>query len=280
MSIDFYIENSYKISKLITKKYSTSFFLATSLLKKDIKQAIHAIYGFVRLTDEIVDSFHGYDKEFLINKFNEDLDYALKNGISTNPILTAFAYTVKKYSISIKNIQAFMKSMKDDLIKSKYMNSKDLDAYIHGSADVVGLMCLKVFCNGKNGLFDKLKHPAQKLGSAFQKVNFLRDLKDDINNLGRSYFPEISNNTFNQQTKYAIEESIEKDFDKAWPGVKQLPGRSKLAVALAFYYYKRLFLKIKRTPFEQVLKKRIRISKLQKYLIIMQVYFLYKTKLI
>jgi phytoene/squalene synthetase len=280
MSIDFYIENSYKISKLITKKYSTSFSLATSLLEKDKRRAIYAIYGFVRLADEIVDTFHGYDKAFLLNKLNEDLDYALKNGISTNTILTAFTDAVKEYNISIEHIQAFMESMENDLTKTEYTNSKDLNAYIYGSADVVGLMCLKVFCNGQSDLFKKLEAPAQKLGSAFQKVNFLRDLKDDINNLGRSYFPEISNNTFNQQTKNTIEQSIQKDFDQAWIGVKQLPGRSKLAVALAFYYYKNLFFKIKKTPAGQVIRKRIRISNLQKYLIILQVSFLYKTKLI
>jgi phytoene/squalene synthetase len=280
LGVDFYRENSYKISKLITKKYSTSFSFATSFLEKDKKNAIYAIYGFVRLADEIVDSFHKYDKTFLLGKLNEDLEYALNNCISTNPVLMAFADTVKKYKISIEHIQAFMKSMSNDLTKTKYTNSKDYTTYIYGSADVVGLMCLKVFCNGDEALFDKLKHYAQKLGSAFQKVNFLRDLKDDINNLGRSYFPEISNGTFNQQSKLLIEESIQKDFDEAWKGVKELPGKSKLAVALAFYYYRNLLNKIKRTPAEQVLKKRIRISNLRKYLIMIKVFLLYKTKLI
>ncbi len=280
MNIDFYIENSYKISRLITNEYSTSFSLATSLLEKDKKRAIYAIYGFVRLADEIVDSFHGYDKAFLLKKLNDDLDYALENGISTNTVLTAFSDTVKKYSISIEYIQSFMKSMENDLTKAEYNTIKEFESYVYGSADVVGLMCLKVFCNGENGLFDQLKYPAQKLGSAFQKVNFLRDLKDDINNLGRSYFPEISNSTFNQETKRMIEESIQKDFEEAWIGLKQLPGRSKLAVALAFYYYKSLFNKIKRTPGERVIKKRMRISNLKKYLIIIQVAFLYKSKFI
>lgn len=280
MNIDFYIENSYKISKLITKEYSTSFSLATSLLEKDKKLAIYAIYGFVRLADEVVDSFHEYDKEFLLNKLNDDLDYALTNGISTNTLLTAFSDTVKKYGISIEHIQAFMKSMEYDLTKNDYTTVKDFDNYVYGSADVVGLMCLKVFCNGESVLFENLKTPAQKLGSAFQKVNFLRDLKDDINNLGRSYFPEISNNTLDKQTKSLIEESIQKDFDEAWVGLQQLPGRSKLAVALAFYYYKSLFSKIKKTPAEKVIKTRIRISNLKKYLIIIHVAFLYKAKII
>jgi phytoene/squalene synthetase len=280
MNVDFYIENSYKISRLITKEYSTSFSLATSLLEKDKKRAIYAIYGFVRLADEIVDSFHGYDKAFLLKKLNDDLDYALENGISTNTVLTAFADTVKKYGINLEYIQSFMKSMENDLTKAEYKNDTEFENYIYGSADVVGLMCLKVFCNGENGLFDQLKYPAQKLGSAFQKVNFLRDLKEDINLLGRSYFPEISNKAFNTQTKQLIEASIQKDFEEAWIGLKQLPGRSKLAVALAFYYYKSLFNKIKRTPAEQVIKKRMRISNLKKYLIIIKVSFMYKTKLI
>ncbi len=280
MNIDFYIKNSYKISRLITNEYSTSFSLATSLLEKEKKRSIYAIYGFVRLADEIVDSFHGYDKAFLLNKLNDDLNYALSNGISTNTILTAFSDTVKRYKISLEYIQAFMQSMANDLKKTEYTNVKDFDNYVYGSADVVGLMCLKVFCNGESELFETLKYPAQKLGSAFQKVNFLRDLKDDINNLGRTYFPEISNSTFNQETKQIIEKSIQKDFDDAWSGLIHLPGRSKLAVALAFYYFKSLLLKIKRTPAEKILKKRIRISNLKKYLIIIQVIFLYKTKLI
>lgn len=280
MNIDFYIENSYQISKLITKNYSTSFSLATSLIEKDIKKAIYAIYGFVRLADEIVDSFQGYDKAFLLEKLNEDLNYALKNNISTNTVLTAFADTVKKYNIDVEHIDAFMDSMKNDLTKLKYTNSKDLDKYVHGSANAVGIMCLKVFCNGQNELYEELKYPAQKLGSAFQKVNFLRDLKTDIYDLGRSYFPEISNNQFDQQTKKRIEQSIETDFQEAWIGIKQLPGRSKLAVALAYYYYTVLFRKIKKTPAEKVMSKRIRISNLRKYLIIMKAAIMYKVKII
>lgn len=276
----FYIQNSYKTSKLITKEYSTSFSLATSLLEKENRQAIYAIYGFVRLADEVVDSFHGYDQPFLLNRLNEDLDYALKHGISTNPILVAFADTVKKYDINAEYIKSFMKSMEKDLSKTEYDSVTDLESYIYGSADVVGLMCLKVFCNEDHQLFEKLKQPAQKLGSAFQKVNFLRDLKDDINNLGRSYFPEISNQPFNKQTKQIIEQSIQKDFDEVWAGLKQLPGRSRLAVAIAIYYYKSLFNKIKKASPETVLKQRIRVPNFQKLLIILKVILMYKTKLI
>ena len=280
MSVHLFINNSYAVSELITHNYSTSFSLATSLLEKDIRRGIYAIYGFVRLADEIVDSLQGFDKAFLLQKLNDDLAYALQNGISTNPVLVSFADTVKKYDISTEHIHAFMMSMKNDLTQSEYANKQELDNYIYGSADVVGLMCLKVFCYGKEDLFEHLKHPAQKLGSAFQKVNFLRDLKFDMQNLGRSYFPEISQHQFNEDNKILIEKSIESDFNEAWIGLKELPGRSKLAVGIAYFYYKSLFLKIKQKPAKQVLKQRIRISNLRKYFIIMKVTFLYKTKLI
>jgi len=280
MSVEFFIENSYDISKVITKKYSTSFSLAISLLEKEKKRAIYAVYGFVRLADEIVDSLHGFNQSFLLKKLNDDLQYALENGISTNTILVSFADTVKKYSIKKGHIKAFMDSMECDLTKTSYKSTADLDQYIYGSAYVVGLMCLKIFCNGQSDLYLKLEAPAQKLGSAFQKVNFLRDLKDDIKELGRYYFPEISEGQFNDQTKKQIEESIKKDFDEAWKGVKQLPGRSKLAVALAYYYYNGLFKKIIRTSPEKIMRKRVRISNISKYLIVLKTAFIYKTKLI
>lgn len=280
MDVKFYLENSYKISKLITQRYSTSFSLATSLLEKEKREAIYAIYGFVRLVDEIVDSFHGYDKSFLLSNFNWQLQYALENGISTNPILAAFVDTVRKYNISPQHIEAFMESMKYDLTKAEYKSTEELNIYIYGSADVVGLMCLKVFCDGDQVLYDQLEKSAQKLGSAFQKVNFLRDLKDDNNELGRSYFPEITNNKFDEETKLLIEKSIQNDFDEAWLGIKHLPGRSKFAVALAYYYYKTLFEKIKKITPERILSKRIRISNLKKYIVFLRVGFMYKTKLI
>ncbi len=278
MNVDFFIDNSYSISELMTRKYSTSFSLATSLLEKDKKRAIYAIYGFVRLADEIVDSFHGFDKAFLLNRLNDDLQYALDNGISTNVILVSFADTVKKYNIETAHIQAFMNSMAFDLTKTTYVDAKALEEYIYGSADVVGLMCLKVFCNGKTEHYNTLEKPARKLGSAFQKVNFLRDLKNDINELGRSYFPEVTESEFNNSNKKIIEKSIEDDFNEAWKGIKKLPGRSKLAVALAYFYYRALLDKIKKNPAEQVLKERIRISNFRKYLIILKVFLMYKTK--
>lgn len=279
MNVGFYIDNSYKLSELITKEYSTSFSMATSLLEKDKRKAIYAIYGFVRLADEIVDSFNGYNNTFLLNNLNEQLQYALENGISNNTVLAAFVDTVRKYNISPKHIEAFMESMKYDLTKAEYTSTEELNTYIYGSADVIGLMCLKVFCNGNQLLYDQLEKSAQKLGSAFQKVNFLRDLKDDNNELGRSYFPEITNNKFDKASKLLIEQSIENDFDEAWIGIKQLPGRSKLAVALAFFYYKTLFDKIKKTKPDTILSKRVRINNLKKYLILVRVGVMYKTKL-
>ena len=280
MNVEFYLENCFKISELITKRYSTSFSLATSLLEKDTRKAIYAIYGFVRLADEIVDSFHGYDKPFLLHDLNEQLEHAIENGISTNPILSAFVDTFKKYNIPQEHIDAFMESMKFDLSKTDYTSTEDMNAYIYGSADVVGLMCLKVFCNGDQNLYKQLEYPAQRLGSAFQKVNFLRDLKDDNYQLGRTYFPEITNNQFDLESKQLIEQSIEKDFDEAWIGVKQLPGRAKLAVALAYYYYKTLFRKIQQSTPERLLLERVRIRNLRKYFISVKVGVMYKSRLI
>ncbi len=280
MSYEFYLSNCYKISKLLTKNYSTSFSLATSLLKREQRYAIYAIYGFVRTADEIVDSFHNFEKEFLLEKLYQDLNYALEKGISTNVVLMAFADTVRKYNINKDHIDAFMNSMRKDLDKKLYHSTNELKSYIYGSADVVGLMCLKVFCEGNESLYNELKHTAQKLGSAFQKVNFIRDLKDDIMKLGRKYFPEISNNNFDDNTKKQIEESIEKDFSEALKGIKKLPGRSKIAVASAYFYFMGVFKKIKRSSPEKLLTHRIRISNFRKYLIIIKVVIMYKLKLI
>jgi 15-cis-phytoene synthase len=280
MNTEFYLESSYKISELITRKYSTSFSLAVSLLENDKRKAIYAIYGFVRLADEIVDSFHGYDKSFLLSHLNEDLQYALKSGISANTILAAFADTVSRYNISNDHINAFMDSMRCDITKTEYKSTEEFNTYIYGSADVVGLMCLKVFCNGDAELYNQLEYPAKKLGSAFQKVNFLRDIKEDNVQLGRTYFPEIINNRFDKATKNLIELSIEKDFEEAWIGVKQLPGRAKLAVGVAYFYYRTLFEKIKRAKVEKILSERLRISNFRKFLIMSRVVVMYKTKII
>ena len=278
MRIAHYIESCYKASALITRQYSTSFSLATSLLENEKRKAVYAIYGFVRLADEIVDSFHDHDKVFLLNHLEEELEYALKNGISTNPLLASFTHAAQKYQIERAHINAFMASMRADLTQTAYTQNDDLDRYIYGSANVVGLMCLKVFCDGDSTLFSRLEHSAQKLGSAFQKVNFLRDLKDDTVELGRSYFSELADGPFGKESKQKIEQSIDQDFSDAWKGLIQLPGRSRLAVALAYYYYKALLQKIKKTSSEKLLSDRVRISNLRKYLILLKVSFLYKTK--
>lgn len=280
MNTEFYLENCYKISELITKKYSTSFSLAVSLLEKDKRKAIYAIYGFVRLADEIVDSFQGYDKSFLLSHLNEDLQYALNYGISANTVLTAFADTVKRYNISIDHINAFMESMRYDITKTEYKSTEELNAYIYGSADVVGLMCLKVFCDGDAELYNKLEYTARKLGSAFQKVNFLRDIREDNVELGRTYFPEIINKRFDKATKNLIELSIEKDFNEARIGVKQLPGRAKLAVGVAYFYYRTLFEKIRSTKAEKIMSERVRISNFRKLLILSRVVIMYNTNII
>lgn len=280
MSLNLYKKTSYQISKLITKRYSTSFSLATSLLGKEKGEAIYAVYGFVRLADEIVDTFHDFDKEFLLNKLNDDLNYALTNGISTNPILNAFQDTVNKFNISNDHISSFMKSMWFDLKKKKYMNTYQIDEYVYGSAETVGLMCLKIFSNGEEELYQKLEKPARSLGSAFQKVNFLRDLKYDIQKLNRTYFPELSNSEFNEGIKDKIIKSIEKDFQDAWIGIKHLPGKSKLAVLIAYKYYFFLMNKLKKAPAEEIISTRIRISNIRKLLIMTKYYFAYKLNII
>ena len=217
-------------------------------------------------------------KTLLLDKLNSDLQKALEQKISVNPVLTAFADTVHEYNIDNAYIQAFMDSMEKDLYFSNYESPDALDQYIYGSANVVGLMCLKVFCKKDEALFQRLKDPAEKLGAAFQKVNFMRDINDDMNNLGRSYFPEITFQAFNHETKIKIEKSIENDFVEAYLGIKQLPGRSKLAVAIAYNYYHGLFQKIKRTSPEKLLSNRIRISNLRKYMVIIKTWIFYKFK--
>jgi len=280
MNFDFFLENSYIISELLTKRYSTSFSLATSLLEKEKRKAIYALYGFVRIADEIVDSFDGYDKEFLLKKLEEDFSYTLNNGISSNPILVSFADTVKNFGINPQYIDSFLESMKMDLYSSNCSTQEELDSYIYGSADVVGLMCLQIFCGGSSQLFDELELTARKLGSAFQKVNFLRDLRSDILHLGRSYFPELVNEEFNDPTKTIIEQSIKSDFDEARKGIDKLPGRSKLAVSLAYFYYLSLFNKIKRKNATKIMSGRIRISNATKYLIFIKTFVMYHLRMI
>ena len=271
---------SFKCSKLITQNYSTSFSLAVKMLSPGIRDAIYSIYGFVRFADEIVDSFHGYDKENLINDFEKEYYKAMEMGISLNPILNSFQHTVKQYNITDDLVQAFLKSMKLDLVKSTYNTQTEYEDYIYGSADVVGLMCLKVFVNGKSEKYEQLKHEAMRLGSAFQKVNFLRDLKDDNLILNRNYFPGVDLNTFDENSKTAIINEIEEDFRIAYQGIVKLPIEAQFGVYTAFVYYKKLLKKLKNTPSNQIGNSRIRVSNYTKAGLLAQSFVTYKLKLV
>jgi len=275
-----YNQTATAVSTLITKKYSTSFFWATCMFQKEIKNAITSIYGFVRFADEIVDTFHNYDKSYLLDKFEDDYYESIKQGISLNPVIHSFQITVKKYNIPNEYVQAFLISMRADLMKNEYNTKSELDSYIYGSADVVGLMCLKVFCNGDDKNFHELELPAMKLGSAFQKVNFLRDLKTDMELLDRSYFPEIEKGIFNESIKKEVILKIHEDFDMAYDGIKRLPKNAKLAVLLAYYYYKNLLQKIERIPAGKVLESRIRTSDGKKILLLFKAIIVTKLNLI
>lgn len=259
-----YDNTALKISKVVTTSYSTSFSMATEMLDKKHREAIYAIYGFVRFADEIVDTFHEFNKKELLDKFESDLKDAIKQGISLNPILHSFQIVVKEFDIPIQYVDAFLTSMKHDLNKKIYENKLEADTYIYGSADVVGLMCLRVFTDGNEARFNELKKPAMKLGSAFQKVNFLRDLKADTEELGRTYFPNLVNGEFNDETKSKIIEDIETDFKEAFQGIKQLPQSSRVAVLSAYYYYLELLLKIKNLPTKDIMVSRVRISDFRK----------------
>lgn len=272
-------EVSIKCSKIVTKQYSTSFSLAVKMLDKSIRDAIYSIYGFVRFSDEIVDSFHNFDKEKLIDDFEKDYYRALESRISLNPILNSFQHTVRKYEIDDALIQSFLKSMKLDLKKREYTDN-EYNEYIYGSADVVGLMCLKVFVKGDKENYDSLKDSAMKLGSAFQKVNFLRDLKDDYEELNRSYFPNINVKELNNDSKKAIIQEIENDFKEALVGIKKLPKEARFGVYTAYIYYLSLLRKLKRTPAENIIKTRIRVSNPFKILLLTKSFVTYKANLI
>ena len=267
-------------SKLVIKRYSTSFYFSSSLLSKTIRQDIFNIYSFVRLADEIVDTFHEYPKQELLEDFEKELCRSVDNKISLNPILNSFQYTVNKYSIPKDLINSFLDSMKMDLEKKEYNSVEEYKKYIYGSADVVGLMCLKVFVKGSESSFSELSPFAISLGSAFQKVNFLRDLKDDSNVLNRVYFPNVDMNNFNEKSKKEIILEIEKDFANAVKGIVKLPKNSKFAVYIAYRYYNKLLKKLKRTSSENIVKKRIRIHNLQKFIVIARSYVKYQLNLI
>ena len=268
-------ELSYSVSKITTQKYSTSFSLGILALKPSIRNAIYAIYGFVRLADEIVDSFHEYDKEKLLNRLKIETQNALEEKISLNPILQSFQETVHKYEIDTVLIEQFLKSMEMDLQKIDY-NSALYDKYIFGSAEVVGLMCLQVFTEGNKEKFEELKPYAMKLGSAFQKINFLRDLKDDYQILGRTYFPNVDVAVFDNHIKCQIEKEIEEEFKEALIGIKKLPNSSMFGVYLAYKYYISLFRKIKRKNSSEILNNRVRVSDPQKIFVAFKSYVRYK----
>jgi phytoene synthase len=263
---------SYECSKLVTQRYSTSFTLGTRMLASKHRKHIYNIYGFVRFADEIVDSFHDFDKKNLLKRFEDDLNHAIDNKISLNPILNSFQYTVHQNNIQNDLITAFLKSMKMDLFKQKYQSRKEYQEYIYGSADVVGLMCLNVFVEGNTERFNQLKDSAMSLGSAFQKVNFLRDLNADFSELDRTYFPNLDLSNFDEKSKIAIIDDIEKDFDHALEGIYQLPESARLGVYTAYKYYRKLLIKLKNTPSKKIQSARIRVPDYQKMGVLAQSY--------
>ena len=267
-------------SKNVTNSYSTSFSLATKMLSKSIRQDIYNIYGFVRFADEIVDTFHDYNKKELLERFIDELNYSLRNKISSNPILNSFQNTVNKYNIDYELINSFLKSMKMDLKKMKYNSEKEFKEYIYGSADVVGLMCLKVFLDGNEKYYQKLKPSAMALGSAFQKVNFLRDLNADFHELNRTYFPNLDFKNFNDDSKKLILNDIENDFRNALIGIQKLPNNSKFGVYAAYKYYKRLLNKLKKTSFIRIKNERIRVPNYQKVDVLARSYVRYRLNIL
>ncbi len=267
------------VSKMTTRAYSTSFSLGIYMLERRLRAPIYAIYGFVRLADEIVDSFEGYDQKELLRKFREDTYDAIHHRISLNPILNSFQHTFHEYHIGDELVEIFLNSMEMDLQKISYTQEKYED-YILGSAESVGLMCLHVFAEGKKEIYENLKPAAMKLGAAFQKVNFLRDLKDDYQILGRIYFPEIDIENFSARAKWQIESEIESDFKAALEGIKKLPPSSKGGVYLAYVYYQSLFNKIKKLPPHRVLSERIRINNGRKIGLMVNSLLEFKMKLV
>ncbi len=271
---------SFACSVKVTKAYSTSFSSAVKMLSPSIRQDIYNIYGFVRFADEIVDSFHDYNKELLFEKFEKELEDAIHNKISLNPILNSFQHTVNNYNISQDLIGAFMKSMKLDLVKQEYKTTEEYHDYIYGSADVVGLMCLMVFVNGEEKKYDELKESAMKLGSAFQKVNFLRDLKADFEGLNRTYFPNTDLNKLTETSKKEIIDDIEADFKMAYEGILRLPIEAKFGVYTAYRYYKRLLKRLKTTPSTEIKNTRIRVPDYEKAELLARCYVKYRLKLL
>jgi len=270
---------SHQCSKVVTNSYSTSFSLATKMLASSIRQDIYNIYGFVRFADEIVDTFHDYDKAFLFDEFTKDLEMALEHKISLNPILNSFQETFHNYKIDRHLVDSFMQSMRTDLHKNTYLTDTEYKQYIYGSADVVGLMCLKVFVKGNQEKYDLLKDSAMSLGSAFQKVNFLRDLKADFEDLSRTYFPNTDLNHLDEASKQAIIDDIESDFSKGLQGIKNLPIEAKFGVFMAYRYYSQLLKKLKNTPALEIKSTRIRVPNYKKFELLTRSYVKYQLNL-
>ncbi len=270
---------SFDISRKTTRRYSTSFSLGIRFLAKELRKPIYNIYGFVRFADEIVDSFHGYDKEKLLKRFWEDTHQAIHDGVSLNPILNAFQETVNTYKIPLDLIDTFLRSMEMDLDNFEH-DQNSYEEYILGSAEVVGLMCLKVFVRGDEEEYFRLKPQAMKLGAAFQKINFLRDLQADYKVLGRTYFPGVDLNEFNNVVKKEIEADIEKDFAAGYQGILQLPKNARFGTYMAYIYYYKLFKKIKDTPAEIILNERVRIPDNKKYQLFVSSYIKHSLNLV
>lgn len=277
--MNLYDQTAFKSSKIITTSYSTSFSLGIKTLAKKFHFPIYAIYGFVRYADEIVDTFHNFDKRSLLDEFKADMYQAIQKGISMNPVLQSFQIVVNKYGIDHELIDAFLESMEMDLTEKKY-SAEDYKKYIFGSAEVVGLMCLKVFCEGDKRLYNELKGPAKSLGSAFQKVNFLRDMKSDFNERGRTYFPGVDFNNFAHHSKVTIETDIQRDFEDALKGIKRLPQGAKFGIYIAYIYYLELFNKIKLCSVSKVVSERIRIPDNIKIMLLLQSWLKYRLNFI
>ncbi|SEL37715.1 Phytoene/squalene synthetase [Maribacter orientalis] len=271
---------SYQCSKVVTERYSTSFALATKMLHSSIRGHIYNIYGFVRFADEIVDTFHDYDKVVLFDKFEQELEAALIDKISLNPILNSFQHTYHTYNIPKHLVDSFMKSMRMDLVKNVYLTDAEYKEYIYGSADVVGLMCLKVFVKGDIEKYEGLKESAMALGSAFQKVNFLRDVKADFEELNRSYFPNTNLKELDENSKKRIVEEIKADFKLGYKGIIALPTEAKFGVYTAYKYYYKLLKKLQSTPSLEIKNARIRVPNYQKFGLLARSYVKYKMNLV
>lgn len=279
MSKELFDQVSSRCSRVTTNAYSTSFSLGIRCLEKELREPIYSIYGFVRFADEIVDTFHHYNKELLLARFKTETHQAIEEKISLNPILNSFQKTVHQYGIEQELYDQFLNSMEMDLQKTSY-DQKDIHQYILGSAEVVGLMILRVFCKNDTAMYERLKPTAMKLGSAFQKINFLRDLNADFNQMGRNYFPGVDLSRFDDQTKKEIENDISKDFKAGYEGIKQLPKSARFGVYVAYLYYLALFKKIKNTSSSTVLTNRIRVRNRTKFSILAYSYLRHQLNLL